>query len=254
MIKQYILFKFGLLVLGFIVILVIMGAGVFADSNIKHIGIEYSTVCKKLIESGDFETCGDPYLLSEGWMEPKLKPTFQRMFDDSKQDDKTFYQKNDILLNHKKSCIRENYCNVFNNYGSVYFWHDFDNEIRSYMDKVITINAHMKHTNLNIQNQEVFINATSRTLILDTNQINIKACHVIAYTPNNYRFLLEFGALMWHILDDCKDWQKLGILGEPYKKTLELSNIPVSESPAWEILRQAELLKAKYKEYRIGLD
>ena len=131
---------------------------------------------------------------------------------------------------------------------------DLPKETRGYLDKVITINANMKHTNLNTINDEVFVFTDSRALILDTNQINIRSCHKIAYTPEPYRMFMEMGSIMWHILDNCKDNGKLGLLNTPYMEELDLTVIQIDESPAWLELQRMEGLKAKYKEYRIGSD
>ncbi len=224
------------------------------EQKIKHIGIEWSETCLSLISLGDLETCGNPELIKTAYSQNALKPNYQRMFDDMAQNDKAQYQKRDILNNHIKSCIKENYCNVFEPYGSVYYWYDITQETRGYMDKVITINANMKHTNLNVVNEEVFTFDNSRALILDTNQINIRSCHVIAYTPDYYTMFRELGGLMWYLLDDCKDNAKLGLLNIPYMEELTLTVIPVDESPAWLELQRLEGLKSKYKENRLGTD
>lgn len=220
-----------------------------------HIGIEWSNTCLKLIELGDLETCGNPELIKLGYPSPILKSNFQKMFDDMDQNDKQEYQKNNIYYNHVKSCISANYCNVFDIYGTnTVYWYDFDKSSRSYLDKIITIHANLKHTNLNVQNDEVFINATSRTLILDTNQINIQYCHLIAYTPDNYRIFVEMGGLMWFLSSDCIDYSRLGVLALPYVESLELTYIEIDKSPNWNILKQFEALKTKYKENRLGKD
>lgn len=230
-----------------------------AEERITHIGIEWSETCLSLIELGDLETCGNPDLIKLSYQQNPLKPNYQLMFDNMAKGDKAEYQQRNILNNHIKSCMKEDYCNVFKEEKyrqTVYYWFDLPNEARGYLDKIITINSHMKHTNLNVINDEVFVFENSRNLILDTNQINIKYCHKITYTPGNDTLtqLREMGYIMWHILDDCKDNAKLGILNAPYIEELELTVIPVDESPAWLELQRLEGLKAKYKENMIGKD
>lgn len=220
----------------------------------KHIGIEWSEICWLLINGGDLETCGNPDEIKQAYLQAPLKPNFQKMFDDMAKNDKAEYQKRNIFNNHLKSCVKENYCNVFESRSSVYYWYDITQETRGYLDKVITINANMKHTNLNTQNDEVFVFTDSRALILDTNQINIRSCHKIAYAPEPYRMFMEMGSIMWHIQDNCKDNGKLGLLNTPYMEELELTVIPIDDSPAWLELQRMEGLKAKYKEYKIGSD
>lgn len=230
-------------------------AGAFAqEPKYTHIAIEYSETCNALIELGDYETCGNPELMLASYPDAKLKPGFQIMFDNSAKTDATYYQKHDILLNHKKSCVKENYCNVFDNYGFVYYWYNPDQQIRSYYDKVITINAHMKHTNLNVQNDQVFVTNNTRTLILDTNQINIRSCQQIAVTLTDWRQVQEMGGLMWYIIDDCKDIEKLGVLKQPYTKELTLTQYSPLDSPAWLELQRLKNLEEQYKDYRIGTD
>jgi len=229
------------------------------EQKIKHIGIEWSETCLSLISLGDFETCGNPDKIKQAYQQNPLKPNFQTMFDNMAKTDKADYQKRNILNNHIKSCIRENYCNVFEEYDykqNVYYWHDIGSDSRSYLDKMITINANMKHTNLNVVNEQVFTFTDSRALILDTNQINIRSCHVVAYTPGDTtnKQLMEMGFIMWYIQDDCKDNAKLGILNAPYMEELTLTVIPVDESPAWLELQRLEGLKSKYKENRLGTD
>ena len=223
--------------------------------NTKHITIEWSEACLALIELGDLETCGDPNLIKSAYPQAQLKPNYQKMFDDSAKLEKTKYQINDAVLNHKKSCVKADYCNVFDNYDSkIYYWYDPDQSIAGYYDKRITINTNMKHTNLNIQNDQVFDNGTSRSLILDTNQINIRSCQIVAYTPENHRMLLEMGGLMWHLLTDCTDINRLGILKTPYIEELQKKPYDPRDSPNWQILQELEALKEKYKENRLGKD
>jgi len=247
--------KFGLFVLGIVVILMIFSVGAFGDEQkIKHIGIEWSTACLSLIELGDLETCGNPDLIKSAYPQPPLKPNYQKMFDDMATNPKADYQKRNILNNHIKSCIKENYCNVFDKLSNTYYWYDINADSRSYLDKIITINTNMKHTNLNIKNDEIFINATSRTLILDTNQINIQSCHTISYAPQDTKIIMDMGFIMWHILNNCTDKTQLGYLSIPYKETHDLTNISVDKSPAWLELQRLEALKAKYVENRLGTD
>ncbi len=254
------LFYFGM---GLIVILLvyplIFQLAQAEEQRIQHIGIEWSETCLALISLGDLETCGNPENIKTAYTQNPLKPNYQSMFDNMAQNDKADYQKRNILNNHIKSCIKENYCNVFKEYPyyqSVYYWHDISADSRSYLDKIITINANMKHTNLNVINEEVFTFTDSRTLILDTNQINIKYCSIISYTPGDTtnKQLMEMGFIMWHIQDDCKDNAKLGILNVPYMEELTLTVIPVDESPAWLELQRMEALKTYYKENRLGTD
>ena len=255
MILKWILIKFALFLITSSAIILIFIMPAFAEEpQIKHIGIEWSSACLSLIELESFDSCGNPELIKSAYLQAPLKPNYQKMFDDMAISDKAPYQENNIYSNHVNSCIKANYCNVFEKYSNVYYWYDIPNEARGYMDKIITINANMKHTNLNVQNDEVFVFDNSRNLILDTNQINIKSCHKIAYTPNNSLMLREMGGLMWHILDDCKDNGKLGLLNAPYMEELTLTDIQIDESPAWLELQRLEGLKSKYKENRLGTD
>jgi hypothetical protein len=258
MILKYLLFRLALFLITSGIILFIFIIPAFADdTKVKHIGIEWSQTCLVLIELGDLETCGNPEQIKQAYTQNPLKANYQKMFDDMALNDKAPYQKNNIYNNHVLSCIKADYCNVFNNYyfnSNTWYWFDIPNEARSYLDKIITINAHMKPDNLNTQNEEIFTNATARFLILDTNQINIRSCNVIAYTPEPYRMLMELGGLMWHILDDCKDNAKLGVLNAPFIEIHNKTIIPVNDSPAWLELQRLEALKAQYKENRLGTD
>ena len=247
------LFILAIVVIAFTFSMIIPIANAETD-QIKHVGIEWSEACVSIIDSGDLETCGDPAILKSAYLEPRLKATYQKMFDDVEETEKAPYQKNSIYGNHVKSCIFENYCNVFESGSSVFYWFEIPNNVRSYMDKIITIHPNLKHTNLNIHNEQVFTFDDARFLILDTNQINIKGCYQITYSPEIYRMTQEIGLIMWHILDNCRDNAKLGFLSEPYLEELQLSTIPVNESPAWLELQRLEALKTKYLENRIGLD
>lgn len=223
-----------------------------AETKYYHYVIEWSETCKELINLGDLETCGDPEIIKQMYSPPVLKPNYQKMFDDMAEIPKAKYQKSDVLLNHRHSCVRENYCNVFENYYNFFYWYDPDKKTRGYYDKIITIHPSLKHTNLNVKNQEVFVNDTKRELILDTNQINIKSCRNISYTPENYRIMIEMGSIMWYISDNCTDENKLGVLKEPYKQDLIKTPYSPLDSPEWKILQEAEALKDKYKGYMIG--
>ena len=239
----------------FISILIVLLPYVQAEEpKIKHIVIEWSEACLTLISLGNFEPCGNPETIKLMFPPPTLKPNYQKMFDDSAKIDRAKYQINDAILNHKKNCVKENYCNIFENYSNTYFWYDPDQAIAGYYDKRITISSNMLPKNLNTINDEIFVNATNRFLILDTNQINIKNCNKITYAPDYYRMIYEMGGLMWHILDDCKDNKKLGILNTPYIEIHDLTVIQIDESPNWQILQAFEALKAKYKENMLGKD
>lgn len=220
----------------------------------KHIAIDFSDSCLAMFELDNFDSCGDPNVIMQAYPQAKVKPTFQKMLDDSAKLERVKYQKNNILQNHIKSCVTENYCNIFDNYSNVYYWYDPDYNIRGYYDKIITISPNLKHTNLNTQNQEIFDNGTSRTLILDTNQINIRSCHNIAYTPEPFRQIQEMGGLMWFILTDCTNENRLGVLKEPYTQQHTKHDLDITTSPNYQYLKQLEELKNKYKENRIGKD
>lgn len=248
------LFYFVAVGISIILFMVLIIPLAHAEPKIKHIAIEWSEACLTLISQGNFEQCGNPETIKLMFPPATLKPSYQRMFDDSAKIDRAKYQINDAILNHKKNCVKENYCNVFNNYSHIYYWYDPDQAIAGYYDKRITIYSNMLPRNLVTASDEIFVNATSRSLILDTNQIYIKNCTKIIYTPEYYRMIREMGGLMWHILDDCKDKNKLGVLNTPYMETHSLTVIPIDESPNWQILQAFEALKAKYKENMLGKD
>ncbi len=257
-IKKINLDKFLYLGMGLIIGLVI-GSVLYGQANAeepmtKHIVIEWSEACLILIDLGDLETCGNPELIKSIYPPPAIKPGFQKMFDDSAKTDSTKYKINNVLLNHKKSCVLENYCNVFDNYSNIYYWYDPDQSISGYYDKRITINTHMKHKNLNVQNDEIFVNDTSRSLILDTNQINIKYCRDVSYSPEAYRMIREMGGIMWYILYDCDDFSKLGVLSDPYVEIHNKTDYSPLDSPEWKNLQELEALKTKYKENMLGKD
>lgn len=221
----------------------------------KHIAIDFSETCKGIQQGGDNETCSSPEFVKSLFPETKLKQAYQTMFDNANNEPKQPYQQQSILLNHKFSCVKEDYCNVFNILPGqkILYWYDPDYKTTGYYDAIITIQANIKHKNLNTSFDVIQDNGTNRKIDLDTNQLNNKYCKLITYKPDNIG--IELGRIIWYVSDLCLDAKKLSYLADPFTIPLDKTDIGILEnSYKWSWLNNQTAIKEKYKEYRIGKD
>lgn len=221
----------------------------------KHIAIEFSETCKSLQALNDHDTCSSPEFVKSLFPPTKLKLSYQLMFDNAKQGEAERYQQNNAILNHKFSCVKSDYCNVFDIKPSqkIVYWYEPDSKTSEYYDAKIIINANIKHKNLNTNTDAIDDNGTARKIDLDTNQINIKYCKQVTFDPNYIEF--ELGRLIWFISGNCTDDKRLGYLTNPFVIDLEKTDLGnLSDSYKWYWLYNQTEIKEKYKEYRIGKD
>lgn len=254
--KRFIKYAFiflGVLFMLFFVIIPLASAQILTDekTNNKHIAIDFSASCLTIIELGDLVTCSTPEFYKMMYDESKLMPSVQKQFNDSPNE--TANKK--ILMLHKKACMLQNYCNAFDNYGSTFYWYDIDNELRGYMDQIITITPNILHKSIISLNTTIIDqnNTKTRHLELEIDHVIIRSCYQITYNPTP-KIMLDMGLIMWYLSSDCKDIEKLGYMANPFIKVLPKYDFDISTSPNYLYLKELEALKSKYKENRIGLD
>lgn len=226
---------------------------IYADS-ITHIGIDFSNTCISLETLNQTNPCFDSDYVKLLYPPVKLKPNYQTMFDNLAPDEKTPYQLSSAIRSHVLACIQKDYCNIFEldeNQKYVY-WYDLDRKPRDYIDKIITIHPNILHKSLIGTKYDIIDNEESRTLTLDINQLSIRSCRNVAYSPDFLPF--EMGFIINYLSNDCKDKTDLGKLAMPYTEPLTKSEIDVTTSANWLYLNSLEELKNKYRENRIGKD
>ena len=228
----------------------------FASDDITHIAIEFSESCVLLQSLGDADTCSTPQYLQKMFPEAKLKPSFQKLFDNAKDNKETQVQKNDILLNHKLSCVQKDYCEVFSidetKKNKLVFWYDPDQKIRGYYDHVITITPNILHANIDPYKNVISSTETTRIIEMEIDQLYFESCSEIIYKPDY--IWLEMGNIIGYLVNDCSSPKLLGSLYIPYAIELEKHDLDVTTSPNWQYLKQQEELLPKYKQYQIGKD
>ena len=111
------------------------------DYSLKHIGIEFSSSCVTLQKLNDSDVCSNSDFVKSMFPPIKLKPAYQVMFDNTEKTDQLTYQKNDIMQNHRSSCIIKNYCNVFDiKPGTkIIYWYDIDSKARGYLIQLLQL-------------------------------------------------------------------------------------------------------------------
>lgn len=225
----------------------------YAEYSYKHIAIEFSESCQLLQLLNDTQTCSSSEFLKSMYSETKLKPSFQKLFDNAQDSKRSDYQKNDILLNHKMSCISKNYCNVFDvdENQTVLYWYEPDNSLRGLYDGVITISPNILPKNIDSSEPIISENQT-RTLHLQIDRFHVSNCWNVAYNPDV--IWQELGFLIWYVADDCTDSKKLGILDRPYTKQLKVTKIDITTSSNWQYLQEQKRIISQYTKNYIGED
>lgn len=237
--------------------------GAFAETNYKHVGIQFSNSCNSLIEIEDYETCSSYDYLDTLFIETIPKDSFKTLIDIAQNTEKTKYQINNILLNHQYECVTRDYCNIFNLKGgniypdfegNVLYWFDPDLKFSPNLDILIRIHTNLKPANIDKSLEPIQNNDTSRTLTLEVDSLFINSsCRIADYTIKD-NIDMEIPFIIWYMIDNCKDSKLLGGLNEPYTDDLSKHYFDPTTSPNWQYEQELKELKLKYKEYRIGLD
>lgn len=220
----------------------------------RHVLIDYSEVCHSLQELNGVNPCYDLNEIKTLYPPLALKPSFQKMLDDSAKIERAPYQKSNWLQNHIFACVSKDYCDVFDHkdHSTLVYWYDLDPKARGYVDATITIHPNILHKSLDKSQNDIVFEDGNRYLEFDINQISIRSCRVVAYTPDVLP--LEMGYLLQYLSNNCVDEKDLGYLAEPYREELKQTPYNPNESPAWLEIQRMEELKNKYRELRIGKD
>lgn len=123
---------------------------VHGETQITHISIELSQSCATLASLNDTNTCSNEYFIKLLYPELKLKPQFQKLFDEAQKTERASYQTNNAILNHKLACIQKGSCNIFNigENQKVVYWYNPESKIRPYLDIQIKIEPNTLRTNI----------------------------------------------------------------------------------------------------------
>lgn len=194
-----------------------------------HIGLEFSSSCLALISVNDTKTCGSPELLQQIYPETKLIPSFQNSFEETKKIPKDYAKAKSFLLFKKLDCIKNNYCNIFDN---VSYWHNPDNLARPYFDILITIQTNMKLSNYNKTANPITTGDNSRQITYDVYNLHIEDCRKAIYDPDV--LWKEIGHIIHYMINDCENERDLGTLKTIYSQSLPKHELDVTSSPNYQ--------------------
>lgn len=216
--------------------IIFLGLIIEADAqSYTHIGIELTDSCLSLISTGDIETCRDYPYLDAMYSETKPKESYQKLIEQAELTDKTHYQMNNILLNHKIQCVSKDYCNIFeiNKNHKVLYWFSPDDKVRPYLDILIRIHPNLLHKNIDQTLEPISGNYTSREISFEVNRLFVyPSCRIADYTPEIlYR---ELGGLIYYMLDNCLNDNLLGKLKPKYTEPLDKHILDIETSPNWQ--------------------
>jgi len=184
-----------------------------------------------MIQSGDLDTCSNPDFIKSLFNTVLLKPSYQKLVNDSEKTEKTNLRLNDILLKNRISCISKDYCEVFR-ISNVMIWINPDSLTRQHFDHIITIQANMLDTNMNQTRNPITDNSTFREITFDTHNFSIQHCKYATLKPGI--IWQEIGRILYYLYDNCKNPEILGNLKDNYAQTLPKHILDITTSPHWQ--------------------
>ena len=216
-----------------------------------HYAIEFSESCEILMLDPYDTTCGSVEMIQKILVPPMIKPEYQSLFELKNSTSKI--KTPSPNYNHKSACLESNACHVYTKTGMMFLYSP-ENDLRKHFDKIITIVPNMIPMPVNKTESPIIINHDgTRTMQQFLNPLAIdQYCHTVKINLQNP--IWDLTRLLFYLSNDCSNPSHLLGLGNPIITEISHTDIPITESPAWQILQELEAKKKANKENRIGKD
>lgn len=218
-----------------------------ANADYTHIGIEWSQSCQTLNTIHN-DKCSSPDFVNLLYQDTKLKPSYQKAYDDAQADQKTKIHTNGVLIKHKLSCISKNYCDAFTN-STVYYWFNPDKSSRPYLDHIITLTPNMLDRNIYQTNKTnpIIDNGTSRAITFNTHDLFIDSCATAILKPGV--IWKDLGRVIHYMVNGCQNPELLGNLKDNYVEPISKHILDITTSPNWNYTQKlkADIERCKIK-------
>lgn len=230
--------------------LLLIGSFSLVYADFTHIGIEWSKTCETLILSGDFNTCSHPDFVNALYHDTKLKPSYQKIIEDVKDDPEKKFKTNNQLLINKSTCVKRDNCFIFELYPNqkILYWFNPDDSYRDYLDKIITIQSDMLIRNLiDDSNPIIDLDGSTRKITFDTNNLFIDSCSRAYLDPDI--IWQDLGKVIYYLSSGCKNPEILGKLKDNYEAPISKHILDIETSPNWQFEQKmkADIERCKTK-------